>query len=287
MIDLHCHSTVSDGTLEPQEVVRLAAANGCRLLALTDHDHTGGIAAARAEAAQHGIRLISGVEISTSWRGSTVHIVGLDFDEHDANLQSLLARLRGGREERLRQIAAKLEKKGIFGAYEGALALSSSPETVSRTHIAEFLRQQGVVSRTQQAFDKYLGEGKAAYVRHQWAELAETVQAITGAGGIAVIAHPMRYGFSATAKRRLIEEFKAEGGRAIEIHSGRSPMNERMNYALLARRYGLLASSGSDFHRPQGYGGTLGVLPELPPDCDPIWQHLRPPFRQPENHTAQ
>ena len=280
MIDLHCHSTVSDGTLEPQEVVRLAAANGCRLLALTDHDHTGGIAAARAEAAQHGIRLISGVEISTSWRGSTVHIVGLDFDEHDANLQSLLARLRGGREERLCQIAAKLEKKGIFGAYEGALALSSSPETVSRTHIAEFLRQQGVVSRTQQAFDKYLGEGKAAYVRHQWAELAETVQAITGAGGIAVIAHPMRYGFSATAKRRLIEEFKTEGGRAIEIHSGRSPMNERMNYALLA-------SSGSDFHRPQGYGGTLGVLPELPPDCDPIWQHLRPPFRQPENHTAQ
>ena len=137
MIDLHCHSTVSDGMLSPTEVVRLARQNGCTLLALTDHDHTGGLAEARAEADTLGLPFVNGVEISVTWRGRTIHVVGLDFDEHNEALQNLLAEVRKGRLKRLEAIAAKLEKKGITGAYEGALALAANKEMASRTHIAD------------------------------------------------------------------------------------------------------------------------------------------------------
>ena len=276
MIDLHCHSTVSDGRLRPAEVVRLAHQNGCTLLALTDHDHTGGLAEARAEAAALGLRFVSGVEISVTWHGNTVHIVGLDFDENNAALQNLLAAVRQGRLKRLEAIAAKLEKKGITGAYEGALALAANPEMVSRTHVADFLIQQGHVRNKQQAFTKYLGDGKSCAVPHQWAELADCVAAINGAGGLALVAHPMRYGFSATAKRRLFEEFKALGGAGIEVHSGSCSKNDSLNYALLAERYGLLASAGSDFHRLGDFsGGILGACPELPKGCRPVWEHFK------------
>ncbi len=276
MIDLHCHSTVSDGALTPREVVRLAHSNGCTMLALTDHDHTGGLAEARAEAEALGVRLINGVEISVTWRHRSVHIVGLDFDEQNQALQSLLAEVRKGRLNRLAAIAEKLDKKGISGAYEGALALAANPEMVSRTHIAEYLINSGHVRNKQQAFTKYLGDGKPASVKHEWATLEDCVAAIKGAGGLAVIAHPMRYGFSATAKRNLFEAFKALGGDAIEIHSGSCDKNDRLNYALLAERFGLMASCGSDFHRQGDYsGGVLGVCPELPP-CQPVWEAFRP-----------
>ncbi|MCQ9326284.1 PHP domain-containing protein [Neisseria dentiae] len=276
MIDLHCHSNISDGLLSPAEVVRLAHANGCTLLALTDHDHTGGLAEARAEAQKCGIRLINGVEISVTWRKRTVHIVGLDFDDGNEDLQNLLAEVRKGRLKRLEAIAAKLEKKGISGAYEGALALAANPEMVSRTHVAEFLINAGHVRNKQQAFTKYLGDGKPVSVPHEWADLAAAVAAIRGAGGLAVIAHPMRYGFSATAKRNLFEEFKAAGGAAIEVHSGNCDKNDRLNYALLAERYGLLASAGSDFHRQGDYsGGILGACPELPGNCKPVWDFFQ------------
>lgn len=279
MIDLHCHSTVSDGALAPADVVRRAAANGCRLLALTDHDHTSGIAEARAEAERHGIRLVNGAELSVSWRGRTIHIVGLDFDDTDAALHTLMQRVRNGRIERLRKIADKLAKKGIEGAFDGAMARAATPEMVSRTHLAEFLIERGVVRNKQQAFDKYLGDGKCASVPHQWGGLGETVAAICGAGGIAVVAHPMRYGLSASARRNLLQEFKNAGGRAIEIHSGSTELNDRRNYALLAERFGFLASTGSDFHSPNDFGrGTLGQCPELPP-CDTVWQHFKQPFQ--------
>ncbi|MDO4907964.1 PHP domain-containing protein [Neisseria sp.] len=276
MIDLHCHSNISDGLLSPAEVVRLAHANGCTLLALTDHDHTGGLAEARAEAQKCGIRLINGVEISVTWRKRTVHIVGLDFDDGNEDLQNLLAEVRKGRLKRLEAIAAKLEKRGIHGAYEGALALAANPEMVSRTHVAEFLINAGHVRNKQQAFTKYLGDGKPASVPHEWAGLAEAVAAVNGAGGLAVIAHPMRYGFSATAKRNLFEEFKAAGGAAIEVHSGNCGKNDRLNYSLSAERYGLLASAGSDFHRQGDYsGGILGACPELPANCKPVWDFFQ------------
>ena len=277
MIDLHCHSTVSDGALAPRDVVRLAHGNGCTMLALTDHDHTGGLAEARIEAEALGLRLINGVEVSVTWRHRTVHIVGLDFDEHNPALQALLAEVRKGRLNRLAAIADKLAKKGIHGAYEGALALAANPEMVSRTHIAEFLMAAGHVRNKQQAFTKYLGDGKPASVKHEWATLEDCVAAIKGAGGLAVIAHPMRYGFSATAKRNLFEEFKALGGDGIEVHSGSCDKNDRLNYALLAERVELMASCGSDFHRQGDYsGGVLGACPELPPQCKPVWEAFRP-----------
>lgn len=280
MIDLHCHSTVSDGSLTPSQVVALAAEHGCRLLALTDHDHTGGLVQARAAAQQHGIRLLSGVEISATWRRHTVHIVGLDFDEHDAVLQTLLATLRRGRAERLHRMAEKLAKKGILGAEAGALALAASPETVSRTHLADWLVQQGVVRNRQQAFKKYLGDGKPAAVSHQWAEPADAVQAVKRAGGLAVLAHPMRYDLSATARRNLFAEFKEMGGDGIEVHSGSCTLNDRLNYALLADKFSFLASAGSDFHSEGGYsGGVLGCCPELPPICRPVWTQFKTPFQ--------
>lgn len=278
MIDLHCHSNISDGALTPEAVVHLAAQNGCRMLALTDHDHTGGLMQAHSEAIRHNIRLINGVEISATWRGRTIHIVGLDFDEHNTALQNLLTRIRSGRTERLRRIADKLATKGINGAYEGALALATHPETVSRSHIAQYLLQQGIIRNKQQAFTKYLGEGKCAHVPHQWAELQEAVDAIKHAGGIAVIAHPMRYNLSATARRNLLTEFTEAGGRAIEIHSGSCSLSDRLNYAILAERFNLLASLGSDFHDPHGYGGgMLGQCPELPAICNPVWEAFHEP----------
>lgn len=276
MIDLHCHSTVSDGRLTPTEVVRLAHANGCTMLSLTDHDHTGGLAEARAEAAALGLRFINGVEVSVTWRGRTIHIVGLDFDEQNTTLQNLLASVRQGRLNRLQAIADKLAKKGIHGAFDGAMALVTNPEMASRTHIAEFLINEGHVRNKQQAFSKYLGDGKPCSVKHEWADLGECVAAINGADGMAVIAHPMRYDLSATAKRNLFDEFKSLGGVGIEVHSGNCNKNDRLNYALLAERHGLLASSGSDFHRLNDFsGGILGACPELPENCRPVWQHFK------------
>ncbi|MDF7676930.1 PHP domain-containing protein [Neisseriaceae bacterium ESL0693] len=275
-IDLHCHSYVSDGALAPADVVRHAHANGCTLLALTDHDHTGGLNEARQEANALGLSFVNGVEISVTWRGRTIHIVGLDFDEQHAGLQALLQQVRQGRLERLEAIAARLAQKGISGAYEGALSETIHPEMVSRTHIAAFLIKQGHVRNKAEAFRRYLGDGKCCGVRHQWADLATVIDMIRAAGGMAVIAHPMRYDLSATARRNLFSEFKALGGVAIEVHSGRMSANDRINYALLARQFEFLASSGSDFHREGDFGGgQLGACPDLPAECQPIWSHFR------------
>ncbi|MBH5329807.1 PHP domain-containing protein [Eikenella sp. S3360] len=275
MIDLHCHSNISDGALPPREVVRLAHANGCTLLALTDHDHTGGLAEARQEAAAFGMRLINGVEISVSWRKRTIHMVGLNFDEHNGPLQSLLAHVRQGRLERFARMAEKLERRGLAGAYEGALALVPNREMASRTHLAQWLIEQGHVRNKQQAFKKYLGDGKPAWVKHEWASLEEAVAGVLGAGGIAVIAHPIRYGLSATAQRNLFTEFKALGGQAIEVHSATTNLNDRLNYARLAEQHGFLASAGSDFHRIGDFGsGRLGACPPLPERCRPVWQEF-------------
>lgn len=276
MIDLHCHSTVSDGALSPREVVKLAATNGCTMLALTDHDHTGGIAEAREEAMWRGIRLISGVEISVTWNSRTVHIVGLNFDERDGSLQTLLSTIRKGRIERMKLMCDKLAKHGINHVFDDVMQrAAANPEMVSRTHLADFLVENQYVRTKQQAFTKYLGEGKSAYVRHEWADLGDAVAAINGAGGIAVIAHPMRYDLSATGRRRLFEAFKAVGGRGMEVHSGSCSKGDCMQYSVLAQRYDLLASCGSDFHRLHDYsGGVLGRCPELPDFCEPVWQHF-------------
>lgn len=273
-IDLHCHSNVSDGRFSPAEVVRLAHSNGATVLALTDHDQIDGLAEAHTAAQQLGMRLINGVEISVTWRSRTIHIVGLNFTYPNPALSDKLAEIRSGRLQRLQKIAERLAKKAkIEGVYEGALALAIHPDSVSRTHIARFLHENGFVASKDEAFKKWLGDGKPACVKHEWASLHDAVAMIRAAGGIAVIAHPARYKLSATALRNLIEEFIDAGGQAIEVSSATQSLNERLNLALLAGRYDLYASVGSDFHGQGEFNCIIGKPPELPPLCKPVW-HL-------------
>ena len=269
--DLHSHSTISDGQLSPAEVVCLAHSNGATMVALTDHDHLGGIAEAKEQADKLGITFITGVEISTTWRERSIHVVGLNINAEDCVLQEQLKIVRAGRIERLRRMSDRFTQKGIEGVYEGALALATNPEMVGRSHVSRFLIQQGIVKNTAQAFKKYLAEGKSGYVEHQWANFSEAIGWIRQAGGVAVLAHPGRYPLSATAMRELITEFKQAGGKALEVASSSHGQNEIHNFALLAERFELFASVGSDFHTPGEGGRIMGCPPPLPTICRPVW----------------
>ena len=272
--DLHCHSTVSDGTLEPEALAARAKAGGVELWALTDHDEVGGLQRARAAALHEGLAWLSGCEISVSFAGVTVHIVGLGFDADDAALKAGLAKTRGGREERAREMAAGLAQVGIHGAYEGALPYVGNPELISRTHFARFLVERGHCSDTSEVFRRYLTEGKPGYVPHRWAGLGDAVRWITAAGGIAVIAHPARYKFSPTEEYALFSEFKAHGGRGVEVITGSHSAAEAIKYAATAIEFDLLASRGSDFHSPTESRIDLGSLPDLPGTLSPVWLAL-------------
>lgn len=273
--DLHCHSTVSDGTLEPEAIAARAAANGVELWALTDHDEIGGQQRARAAAHAHGVAYLTGTEISVSFAGETVHIVGLGFDEDNAALREGLARTRGGREERARDMAAGLAQVGIKGAYEGALKYVGNPELISRTHFARFLVEAGHCSDTNEVFRRYLTDGKPGFVPHRWARLGEAVGWIARAGGVAVIAHPARYSrFTPTEEYALFSEFKAHGGRGVEVMTGSHSAAECLKYADVAIEFDLLASRGSDFHAPGESRTDLGSLPALPGKLTPVWQAL-------------
>lgn len=268
--DLHCHSTASDGELSPTDLVQYAVTSGVQVLALTDHDVTDGYADAAAEAQCHGLQLISGVEISVTWGKHLIHIVGLGIDIADAQLQTGLAELRQQRGQRGDEMAQRLEKLGIDGALEGAQEYANGP-ILSRTHFARFLLESGHVKTMQQAFDRYLGEGKKAYVASEWTSLDQALIWITEAGGQAVIAHPARYKLSATKLRCLIDEFKSAGGAALEVISGRQDVNTTHNMSDYARRYELLASVGSDYHGPSQRWNRMGQMPSLPKTCVPIW----------------
>ena len=269
--DLHCHSVVSDGTLDPEQLAERAAANGVDLWALTDHDEIGGQQRAIAAARERGMKYLTGVEISVTFIGTTVHIVGLGFDADDLALKEGLARTRGGREERARDMAEQLAKVGIEGAYEGALQFVGNPELISRTHFARFLVESGVCDSTQEVFRKYLIEGKPGFVPHQWATLKNAVQWITQAGGAAVVAHPGRYNFKAAQEFALFSEFKGHGGRAIEVVTGSHTPAEYGKYADAAIEFDLAASRGSDFHSLDESHTDLGTLPPLPARLTPVW----------------
>ena len=274
--DLHSHSNVSDGTLDPEEVAARAAAGGVELWSLTDHDELGGQRRAREAALDLGMRYLSGVEISVSFAGETVHIVGLGFDPDDADLNAGLAATRGGRRERAQQMAAGLAQVGIEDAFEGALRYVGNPELISRTHFARFLVDSGVCPDTHSVFRHYLTPGHPGYVPHSWARLGDALRWITGAGGIAVIAHPGRYRFTPTEEYALITEFIAHGGRALEVMTGSHSDAERIKYADTALEFGLLASRGSDFHSPEESRTPLGGLPDLPGTLQPVWEALAP-----------
>lgn len=270
--DLHCHSVVSDGTLTPEALAQRAKANGVELWALTDHDEIGGLARAAAAAQAEGLHFLTGVEISVTFIGHTVHIVGLGFDANDQPLSQGLQQTRGGRGQRAMDMAAGLAKVGIPGAYEGALTFAGNPELISRTHFARFLVETKVCKDTHDVFRKYLTEGKPGYVEHRWATLKDAVTWITQAGGIAVIAHPARYKFSTNEEFALFTEFKAHGGQGVEVITGSHTPAEYLSYADTAREFNLAASRGSDFHSPEESHTELGTLPYLPGALTPVWE---------------
>ena len=272
--DLHCHSVVSDGTLTPEALAARARANGVELWALTDHDEIGGQHAAIAAARAEGLGYLTGVEISVTFADTTVHIVGLGFDPDDAALAQGLAATRGGRGERARDMAEQLARVGIHGAYEGALQFVGNPALISRTHFARFLVETGVCRDTPEVFRRFLTEGKPGYVPHRWAALGDAVRWITGAGGIAVIAHPARYKFTANEEYALFSEFKQHGGRGVEVVTGSHTAAEYVTYAAMAQEFGLAASRGSDFHSPDESHTDLGTLPLLPGALTPVWELL-------------
>jgi len=273
--DLHCHSIVSDGTLTPEQLADRAAANGVQLWALTDHDEVGGQLRASTATLALGMDYLTGVEISVSFLSQTVHIVGLGFDPQNPQLVQGLQRTRGGRAERARQMATDLARVGIHGTFFGALRYAGNPDLISRTHFARYLVESGVCKDTYEVFRKYLTEGKPGFVEHRWATLKDAVGWIKDAGGVAVVAHPARYKFSATQEDALFTEFKGHGGQGVEVLTGSHSAAEAVTYAELAQELNLVASIGSDFHSPDESRTDLGTLPALPDRLTPVWTLLQ------------
>lgn len=268
--DLHTHSTASDGTLMPSELIHRAAAAGIDVLALTDHDETAGLEEAARTAAETGIEFIPGIELSVSWSHQTIHILGLQIDPASLALQAGTKQLRAFRHWRAEEIARRLDKKGISGSLQGARHYAKG-EILSRTHFAHFLVEQGHARDLRQVFKRYLVRGKPGYVPGEWASLEQAMGWIHEAGGLAVIAHPARYRFSSTRLRQLIGEFREIGGLGMEVVSGSHSRDDVLHMANLCDQNGLAASAGSDYHGPENPYLDLGRLPRLPAGCQPVW----------------
>jgi len=269
--DLHCHSTASDGSLPPAEVVRRAHEHGVTVLALTDHDTIDGLAEARQEAATLGMRLINGVELSVTHLNQCLHIIGLNFDPEQTDMVNGIASQQSVRYERAKLIAGKLEKKKITGAFEAVCKAAGNAE-ITRTHFADFLVENGYTATYQEAFDRYLAKGKPAFVPTIWASLEEVVGWIRIAGGIAVLAHPLRYNLSVKWMDRMLKVFTQAGGQGIEVVNGRGTPEEIRISRLFAEKHHLYASAGSDFHSPDHQWLELGNLDEMPIGVKPVWE---------------
>lgn len=270
-IDLHSHSTISDGSYTPAELVNYAAAQGVEIMALTDHDDVGGLEQARVAAESLGVSLINGVEISVTWNRRTIHIVGLRVDPANPELLAGLANIRAGRLTRAEAIAAELDKAGIAGSLEGSLAYARE-RIISRTHFARFLVAQGHAKDVKTVFKKFLVKGRPGHVSHQWAEMGEAIGWIRNSGGVAVLAHPGRYDMGKTTLHGLFAAFKEAGGKAVEVVSGSHTVDQYRIFAEFARLYELQASAGSDYHGPAHNYFDMGRLPPLPSGCVPVWQ---------------
>ena len=270
--DLHCHSTHSDGLLTPAGVAERAAQRGVDVWALTDHDEVSGLAEAHVAASAAGIRFVAGAELSVSWRDVTLHVVALSIDPRCASLLNGLASIRDGRSQRARRIADSLAAAGIPGAYDGAMKYVTSERLISRTHFARFLVETGHARETKDVFKRFLVSGTPGHVEHEWATLAQALAWISEAGGQAVLAHPARYKVDAQAMRELLAEFHDSGGDAIEVVSPSHSFEQTAEYARHARRFGLLASSGSDYHGPGEGWADLGDMPPLPAGVTPVWK---------------
>lgn len=270
--DLHCHSTVSDGQFAPAEVAARAHANGVTLWSLTDHDQLGGQDEAKKAAETLGMGYLPGVEISVTWAGRTVHIVGMNVDPANDALRCGLEATRNGRAARGVAIGEALDAIGIPNCYEGALRFTDDPDMISRTHFARYLVEAGYAQSTSDVFARYLGDGKPGFVGHRWAKLSDAVKWIQEAGGEAIIAHPGRYDFTPVEFAALFDAFIQLGGHAIEVVTGSHTPDQYREYADVARRYGFEASRGSDFHGAGEGRVDLGKLPPLPDDLTPVWE---------------
>lgn len=270
-VDLHSHSSISDGLLSPSDLVRRAAANGVSMLALSDHDSLGGLSEARATADTYPMRFINGVEISIEWGGLPVHILGLNFDAQNPALITGLDQICSGRTHRAERMSAELEKIGIAGSFAGALRHAQNPSLISRAHFARYFVEIGLCKDMRSVFESYLVPGKPGYVEHRWANLSDAVTWIVAAGGVAAIAHPGRYQFSRPQMRRLFDEFKSLGGQALEVVSGSHSNDNVTLFSRYAREYDLFASAGSDFHGPGESYVDLGKIAALPADLKPVW----------------
>lgn len=270
--DLHCHSNVSDGTLDPREIARRAKDKGVELWALTDHDEVRGLADAAAAARDADLAFVPGVEVSVTWRTETLHVVGLRIDPTNDALIDGLAGARSGRTRRAQRIAAELEKVGIDDAFEGALAYAENPDLIGRTHFARYIVECNRCDDVKEVFTKYLVQGKPGYVPMQWATLDDAMSWIAAAGGVAVIAHPGRYRLDDDGLRALFAEFKEKGGNAIEVVTGSHTADQFKRFAKYAVEFGFRASRGSDFHGPKESRCELGSLPNLPDSVVPVWR---------------
>lgn len=270
-IDLHCHSTISDGLYSPEELVAYAHAQGVKVLALTDHDDMGGLSRARKAAEQHGMQFINGVEISVTWKKRTLHIVGLKVNPDYAPLKTALDTVKQGRLERAKLMAEGLEKVGIEGSFEGAQAIAGN-SIMTRSHFARFLVEAGYVKDVKTVFKKYLVKGKPGFVEHEWMTLEEAVTLIKDSGGVAVIAHPGRYDLGRTSMPLLMHQFRMCGGEAIEVVTGSHTPPQYTQFAKIAHQFSLKSSLGSDFHGPGMSYMAMGRIAELPANCVPVWQ---------------
>jgi 3',5'-nucleoside bisphosphate phosphatase len=270
-IDLHTHSNCSDGTLTPVELVNLAATAGVEVMALTDHDTVAGLEDAQRAATAQGLKLVPGVEISASWRAQAIHVLGLWIDPSAPLLLSVLHAQADLRRARMRKICGRLEKLKLPGG-ELLATVEMHPGVPTRAHLARALVAKGHVESADAAFRKYLGKGKSAYVATEWPSLESVIGWICAAGGVASLAHPTRYSISAGARRRLLSDFAAAGGTTLEVISGGNAAQQVDACAMLATRYGLNGSVGSDFHSPQAAWNPLGRSLKLPDCVAPVWR---------------
>jgi len=279
-VDFHCHTTASDGSLTPFEIIDLAVKYEVTTLAITDHDTTAGYEQAKTYAQENNVQLITGVEASCEWNGYTIHIVGLDFDIENPQLQEGLQQIREMRIQRANLMLDKMTDKSHIKIddFEKKLWSIVGDGVVGRGHFAELLKQEGLVKNAQQAFDRFLKKGKSGYVPSKWPELDEVVKLITQANGVAVIAHPGIYKFTSNKLNRLIIDFKSAGGQAIEVVNQPRHSGDIVGMAQRALTHDLHASLGSDFHRPEHSWRGLGWLAPLPQTVNPVWNLFKQPL---------
>lgn len=278
--DFHCHTSCSDGTLSPKQLIDLAFERDIEVLAITDHDTVAAYGQfppgnyQRDHSDGRSLKLISGCEFSALWNGIVVHVVGLDFDLESSDIQQLLSRATSLREERAIRVGAALEKLGIANAYAGAKK-QADKGVVARPHFARYLVESGIVPTEKKAFKKYLGKGKPGDIKVEWPSVEMVAEAVSAAGGVSILAHPVHYDLTRTKLLRLVGDFQSAGGRAIEVLSGKQPANQVQQLVDIANQNDMLSSAGSDFHRPGQPWADLGKIVALPNKATPVWTEIK------------